>query len=102
MSIVEPAAVASAFVGNVDGVSSRPDPNDPYADLLAAYLKRTAGAFDNAQSAESAAEVIVEAATTSTPKFRWQTSQAAVAFAGLSLADLDGSTVLAATSGWLA
>ena len=101
VSIVEPAAVASAFVDNVDGVLGRLDPADAYADLLAAYLERTADAFDNAQSAESAAAVIVEAATTATPKFRWQTSDAAVAFAGLSLADLDGSRVLGATSGWL-
>ncbi|MEO9139006.1 MAG: SDR family NAD(P)-dependent oxidoreductase [Jatrophihabitans sp.] len=100
--IVEPAAVASGFVGNVDGVVDRADPHDPYAELLAAYLRRTAGAFDAAQTAQSAAEVIVEAATTSTPKFRWQTSEAAVAFVGLSLGDLDGSTVLGATSTWLA
>lgn len=102
VSIVEPAAVASAFVSNVDGVIARQDRDDPYAELLAAYLRRTAGAFDNAQSAGSAAEVIVEAATTGTPRFRWQTSEAAAAFAGLSLADLDGSRVLGATAAWLA
>lgn len=102
VSIVEPAAVASAFVSNVDGVLARHDPDDPYAELLAAYLRRTAGAFDNAQSAESAAEVIVEAAITGTPKFRWQTSDSAAAFAGLALADLDGSRVLGATGPWLA
>lgn len=101
VSVVEPAAVASAFVSNVDGVIARPDSDDPYADLLAAYLRRTAGTFDNAQPAESAAEVIVEAATTGTPKFRWQTSGAAATFAGLSLADLDGSRVLGATAAWL-
>jgi hypothetical protein len=45
----------------------------------------------------------VEAATTSTstPKFRWQTSATAAAFAGLSLADIDGSRVLSQTSTWL-
>ena len=101
VSIVEPAAVASAFVRNVDGLASRRDPDDPYAELLAAYLRRSAGAFDNAQSAESAAEVIVEAATTGTPKFRWQTSDSAAAFAGLALADLDGSRVLGNTATWL-
>ena len=101
VSIIEPAAVASAFVTNVDGVIDRQRDNDPYADLLALYLRRTAGAFDNAQSAEAAAEVIVEAATTTTPKFRWQTSSRATAFVGLSLGDLDGSAVLGQTATWL-
>ena len=101
VSIVEPAAVASAFVSNVDGAITEPDPEDPYAELLAAYLRRSAGAFDNAQSAESAAWVIVEAATTTRPKFRWQTSDSAAAFVGLTLADLDGSRVLGSTTAWL-
>ena len=100
VSIVEPAAVASEFVGNVAGTTT-PDVDDPYAPLLAAYLKRTEGAFANAQTPADAAAVVVEAATTSRPKFRWQTSDAAVAFAGLSLVDLDGSRVLGATTGWL-
>lgn len=102
VSIVEPAAVASAFVTNVDGINDRQNDDDPYAELLAAYLRRTEGAFANAQSAEAAAEVIVDAATTSTPKFRWQTSSSAAAFVGLSLADLDGSAVLRQTATWLA
>jgi NAD(P)-dependent dehydrogenase (short-subunit alcohol dehydrogenase family) len=106
VSIVEPAAVASAFVAsaflvNVDGAKAQQSGGDPYASLLAAYLCRTAGAFDNAQSAEAAADVIVEAATTATPRFRWQTSSGAAAFVGLSLADLDGSAVLGQTATWL-
>lgn len=101
VSIVEPAAVSSSFVGNVNGMIGRTEPDDPYADLLAAYLHRSSGAFDNAQTPESAADVIVEAALTPTPKFRWQTSAAAGAFVGLSLSDPDGSRVLDATSIWL-
>jgi NAD(P)-dependent dehydrogenase (short-subunit alcohol dehydrogenase family) len=101
VSVVEPAAVGSDFVGNVARDPNGADPADPYGQLLAAYLRRTAGAFDNAQTPESAAAVVVEAATTEHPRFRWQTSPAAVAFAGMSLADLDGSRVLEATSGWL-
>jgi NAD(P)-dependent dehydrogenase (short-subunit alcohol dehydrogenase family) len=95
--VVEPAAVASAFVENVQ----RPVESGPYGALLGAYLARTAGAFANAQSAEDAARTIIEAATTESPKFRWQTSDAAVAFASRSLADLDGSRVLDFTSAWL-
>ena len=75
---------------------------DPYGELLAAYLRRAASAFASAQSAQGAAEVVIEACLTDTPHFRWQTSPAAAAFAGLSLADLDGSRVLDQTTTWLA
>ena len=104
VSIVEPAAVRSSFTANVDGTGTDPtgvDPQDPYGPLLAAYLRRTTAVFANAQPAADAARTVVEAALTATPKFRWQTSEAAVAFAGLSLADLDGSRVAAVTSTWL-
>jgi NAD(P)-dependent dehydrogenase (short-subunit alcohol dehydrogenase family) len=99
--LVEPAAVSSEFVSNTGADVRPPDPDDPYADLLAAYLRRAATTFAAAQSAPDAAAVVVEAATTPTPRFRWQTSPAAVAFTGLSLADLDGSRVLGQTSTWL-
>jgi short-subunit dehydrogenase len=99
VSVIEPAAVASEFVANVD----RPDlTGGPYDDLLAAYLQRTAGAFANAQSAVSAAQAIADVATSATYQFRWQTSPAATAFVGMSLADLDGEGVLAATRTWIA
>ncbi|GAA4722481.1 SDR family oxidoreductase [Pedococcus ginsenosidimutans] len=106
VSVVEPGAVRSEFTANVhradaDAVAGdRTD--DPYAALLDAYLARTATAFDNAQTSEQAAEVIVEAATTDQPRFRWQSSEQAAAFVGLSLGDLDGSAVLGATSAWIA
>lgn len=99
VSVVEPAAVASDFVSNVQ----RPDPGTgAYAALLSAYLQRTAGAFANAQSSVDAAAAIADAATSSTYRFRWQTSQAATAFVGMSLKDLDGEGVLAATRTWIA
>ena len=97
VSVIEPAAVASEFVANV----SRQDESGPYADLLQAYLARTAGAFASAQQSVDAAAAIATAATSTEYRFRWQTSDPARAFAGLSLADLDGSAVLGQTSGWL-
>ncbi|MGZ6751946.1 MAG: SDR family oxidoreductase [Nocardioides sp.] len=101
VSVVEPGAVSTEFVANVERPPlARED--DPYGPLLAAYLERTAGAFAAAQSPADAAAVVVEAATTDTPRFRWQTSEGAAAFVGLSLADLDGSRVLDQTSTWLA
>lgn len=96
VSIVEPAAVSSSFTDSVHRAAP-----GPYADLQQAYLDRTATAFASAQSAEDAAKTVVEAATTTAPRFRWQTSDAAARFAGLSLADLDGSRVLGVTQTWL-
>lgn len=100
ISIVEPGAVGSEFVGNVEGAVESAD-DDPYGSLLTAYLRRSEGAFASAQSPEEAAAVVVEAATTASPRFRWQTSDGARAFVGLSLADLDGAGVLRQTSTWL-
>jgi NAD(P)-dependent dehydrogenase (short-subunit alcohol dehydrogenase family) len=109
VSVVEPGAVASDFVANVAGVlTPHHEPavpetggDDPYAGMLQCYLAHSRTAFAAAQSPAEAAAVIIEAATTSTPRFRWQTSPGAGAFAGLSLADLDGSRVLTQTRSWL-
>ncbi len=110
VSVVEPGAVASEFVANVAGVvtpqgePTLPDPagdDDPYAGMLRSYLARTRSAFAAAQSPADAAAVIIDAATTDSPRFRWQTSPLATGFAGLSLADLDGGRVLGQTAGWV-
>ncbi|MET0967430.1 MAG: SDR family NAD(P)-dependent oxidoreductase [Nakamurella sp.] len=109
VSVVEPGAVASDFVANVDGVlTPHHEPtvpattaDDPYAEMLQSYLARSRTAFAAAQSPAEAALVIAEAATTTTPKFRWQTSLGAATFVSLSMADLDGSRVLEQTSTWV-
>ena len=44
---------------------------------------------------------IADAATATDYRFRWQTSEGATAFVGMSLADTDGSRVLGATRGWI-
>ena len=48
-----------------------------------------------------AAAAIADAATSTDYRFRWQTSEGATAFVGMSLADTDGSRVLGATRGWI-
>lgn len=109
VSVVEPGAVASDFVANVAGVLTPhgepavPDTaaDDPYAAMLQSYLAHSRTAFAAAQSSADAAAVIIEAATTEQPRFRWQTSPGASAFAGLSLADLDGERVLGLTKTWI-
>jgi len=98
VSVIEPAAVSSSFVGNVH----RPEAGGPYQSLLDAYVARTSGAFANAQSPESAGAAIADAATADEYRFRWQSSEGATTFVGASLADLDGSRVLGFTRPWIA
>ena len=74
--VVEPGAVASDFVANAD-LEPAATGDDPYSDLLAAYIARSTVAFAHAQSAHDAAAVIVEAATSVDHRFRWQTSSGA-------------------------
>ncbi|WP_369045808.1 SDR family NAD(P)-dependent oxidoreductase [Sinomonas sp. P10A9] len=97
VSIVEPAAVASEFVANVE----RPAHVGAYGAPLEAYLSRSSGAFAGAQSAQEAGAAIADAATSDAYRFRWQTSEAAVRFVGASLADLDGERVLGVTRTWI-
>jgi NAD(P)-dependent dehydrogenase (short-subunit alcohol dehydrogenase family) len=103
VSVIEPAAVASDFVGNVarPEAAASTDATDPYAAQLDAYLARSAGAFASAQSSRDAAVAIADAATSTDYRFRWQTSEGATAFVGMSLADTDGSRVLGATRSWI-
>ncbi len=101
ISVVEPAAVSSEFVANLDNEAAPDEQDDPYRLYRTAYLSRSARAFAAAQHPRDAAAVVVEAATTNQPKFRWQTSPGAAAFASLSLGDLDGRRVLEQTVTWL-
>jgi NAD(P)-dependent dehydrogenase (short-subunit alcohol dehydrogenase family) len=103
VSIVEPGAVASEFVPNI-GLSSADmvAGAGPYAPALGAYLARSGSSFAKAQSSRSAAAEIVAVLTADEPPMRAQTSEAARAFVGASLADLDGSAVLGLTRGWVA
>jgi NAD(P)-dependent dehydrogenase (short-subunit alcohol dehydrogenase family) len=100
--IVEPGAVASSFVANA-GVDREAmlAAAGPYAQALAGYVARTAGAFANAQTAESAAAVVVSTLVDESRAFRVQTSDNARAFVGIKLADLDGARVQAFTGSWV-
>ena len=98
VGVIEPAAVASEFVSNVE----RPSDAGAYAQLLDAYIARSTGAFARAQTAESAAAAIADAAVAEPFRFRTQTSETARDFVGVSLADGDGERVLAFTRPWIA
>ncbi|QIS09660.1 SDR family oxidoreductase [Nocardia arthritidis] len=101
VSVVEPGAVATEFVSNVGGVDAALEQAGPYAPALAAYVSRTREAFAAAQSSQEVAERIAELLDADRPAFRLLTSDAARAFAGVKLADLDGSVVQALTGQWV-
>ncbi|MBD8059917.1 SDR family NAD(P)-dependent oxidoreductase [Cellulomonas sp. JH27-2] len=102
VTVVEPGAVATHFAGSaVADSDAMLAAAGPYEDALRAYLGRTGAVFANAQHPDGVAEVILDALERDDPPFRVQTSPVAAAFAGLKLADLDGSRVTSATRGWL-
>ncbi|MER6300072.1 SDR family NAD(P)-dependent oxidoreductase [Kitasatospora sp. NPDC001539] len=102
VTVVEPGAVASEFVGNqgID-VPALIAAAGPYGPALNAYIDRARKAFGSAQTSEEAAEPIVAALTADKPPFRVQTSETARAFVATKLADLDGSAVQGVTAGWI-
>lgn len=102
VSVVQPGAVATEFVNNAgDSVGERMNTVDAYSQQVQNYVERTAGAFDNAQSPQEVAEVIAAVVADPEPAFRYQTSERSTMFSGMSLSDLDGSTVTGATAAWV-
>ncbi|KPC66557.1 SDR family oxidoreductase [Streptomyces chattanoogensis] len=102
VSVVEPGAVASEFVSNVGLADNALEQAGPYAPALSAYLDRTRGAFAHAQTPQDVAAQMVELLAAERPAFRVLTSDAARAFAGAKLKDLDGSAVQTLTGTWVA
>jgi NAD(P)-dependent dehydrogenase (short-subunit alcohol dehydrogenase family) len=103
VSLIEPGAVASEFVNNlgVDPAQMLRDAG-PYAPALEHYLARTMQQFSNAaQTASDVGDVVLRVLSAENPALRVQTTDAARAFAGTKLADLDGSAVLGLTRTWV-
>jgi len=102
VTVVEPAAVASAFISNVglDQVETIAA-DEVYGAALRAYLERASASFSSAQPADEAGRVIAALLDGDAPAFRLQTSDAARQFVGVKLADLDGSVVQRMTGSWL-
>jgi len=102
VAVVEPGAVASAFVANVGVENSALAANPgPYAPALAAYRQRTAAAFAAAQEPVDVAAVVRRALEDPHPLFRYPTSAGSAALTAVKLADTDGQAVQAFTRGWL-
>ncbi|MFR9752301.1 SDR family oxidoreductase [Nocardia sp. 004] len=95
VSVLEPAAVTSQFVDNVDSEKLTVDSAGPYAPGLSAYLEYARNAYvdSGAQTSESAAQAVVDALDAVDLPFRVQTSDAARKMVAIKLSDLDGSKV---------
>ncbi|MGX2992957.1 SDR family NAD(P)-dependent oxidoreductase [Streptomyces sp. JNUCC 64] len=102
VSVVEPGPVASEFVNRLGpSVPALVERAGPYEAAFKSYLETTAGYFDQAQSADGAADVVLDALTAGRPAFRIQTSGLARDLARIKLADVDGSAVQGFTAPWL-
>ncbi|MBY8883591.1 SDR family NAD(P)-dependent oxidoreductase [Streptomyces sp. PTM05] len=102
VSVIEPGAVASEFVANLDiDVPALLEAAGPYAPSLKGYLDHVMASFEGAQSSADAAAAVVEVLTAERPPFRAQTSAEARDLVAPKLADLDGSRVQQLTASWL-
>ncbi len=104
VSVVEPGAVATEFVANVQAGRDIPaliEASGGYRPIIENYIARTTDAFAAAQSAQDCAAAVIEVLRADQPRFRYQTSPAAAQFVAVKLADTDGSAVQALTSTWL-
>lgn len=102
VTVVEPGAVASEFVANLDlDVPTLLAAAGPYGPALKAYITRTQQSFGNAQTPAEAAAPIIDALTAARPPFRIQTSPWARDFVATTLADLDGSAIQSLTGTWV-
>lgn len=100
--VVEPGAVSSEFVANVDlDLATALAEAGPYEPALRGYLHRVMTQFGSAQTSDDAAAVITGLLSDPEPPFRVQTSAWAEEFVGIKLVDLDGSAVIGTTGSWI-
>lgn len=102
VSLIEPGAVGSEFVNNIDlDQAAAAASAGPYEPLLGGYLDRVRALFADAQDVDEVAAFVLDVLADPKPVLRYQTSEAARRFVELKLADVDGEAVRAATAAWL-
>ena len=102
VSVVEPGAVASAFVANAGlDLPTMLATAGPYAPALTGYAGHVGASFAKAQTSEEAGAVVVATLLAANPAFRVQTSDTARSFVSLKLADLTGHAVQGLMSSWV-
>jgi len=102
VSVVEPGAVASAFVANAGlDLPTMLATAGPYAPALTGYAGHVGASFAKAQTSEEAGAVVVATLLAANPAFRVQTSDTARSFVSVKLADLTGHAVQGLMSTWV-
>lgn len=98
-SLIEPGPVNTSFLTNIKGKElGHSSESNPYSELECAYVQSLPERYKTtSQSADDIAEVIVKAATSNQPQFRYQTSSAATQFAGRKYIDTTGNSIIQAT-----
>ncbi|MFL5660934.1 MAG: SDR family oxidoreductase [Ktedonobacteraceae bacterium] len=100
VSMIEPGAINTAFVGSVQALLSEStwEPQEGYGPMLESYLTMTQQVFASAgQTPDEVARVIVEAATTETPHFRYTTSEPVRGLISRKYVDPTGDSIIALT-----
>jgi NAD(P)-dependent dehydrogenase (short-subunit alcohol dehydrogenase family) len=100
VSMIEPGAINTAFVGSVQELLSEStwEPQEGYGPMLESYLTMTQQVFASAgQTPDEVARVIVEAATTETPHFRYTTSEPVRGLISRKYVDPTGDSIIALT-----
>lgn len=98
VSLIEPGAVNTEFVGSVQALmhETTREPQEGYGPMLEAYLTATQQTFATiGQTPEEIGQVIVEAATTNTPHFRYTTSGLISAVVSRKYVDPTGDSIIA-------
>lgn len=98
VSLIEPGAVNTEFVGSVQAFLHKTtrEPQEGYSPMLEAYLTATQQTFATiGQTPEEIGQVIVEAATTDTPHFRYTTSDVIRALISRKYVDPTGDSIIA-------
>jgi len=100
LSLIEPGAINTEFVRSVQALMSEStlEMQEGYGSMLESYLIMTQQVFASVgQTPDEVARVIVEAATTETPHFRYTTSELVRGLISRKYIDPTGDSIIALT-----
>lgn len=100
LSIIEPGAINTSFVDSVQALRSESTQELPekYGQMVESYLAMTQQVFaSSGQTPDEVARVIIEAATTDAPHFRYTTSEMIHGLISRKYVDPTGDSIIALT-----
>lgn len=100
VSLIEPGAINTAFVSSVQAsmAESTQEMPEGYGPMFESYLNMTGQAFASVgQTPDEVAQIIVDAAITHTPHFRYTTSEVVHGLVSRKYVDPTGDSIIALT-----